>query len=251
MGILPSYESISLDANKPDETVIPKRHGGESKPADNPNVLESEVKPKREYRPSTEIAPEQNVGGSSSSSTENSDENQTPSVTEVKTKLRVKQNGSDGTVKKPAARIRGDTVQIPRFSREVMDFVRNELPDALNNQDALAAYVFIKSGGCIDVPDDIRQIAATYNGDRTIQNMEQRMISLEKNVKTLTSLMYEIELALSSIIFDRYGFRRSSPGDPRSVDLLENGVLDIRERLREVTGEQRKRDNVKNGRPIR
>ena len=147
---------------------------------------------------------------------------------------------------------KSDYIQIKNFPRGLMSAVRSEFPTASNNTDALAAYVYTKTNVSGNgVPQNIKDLAATYDGNRAVENMEKRMSSLEKQVRDMMNLLKEVELAISYVTFDRLGFRRDNPKDMRSVDFLENGVTDIVERLREQTNQLKQQENIKNGRPIR
>lgn len=282
MGLMKSYDSITLDTLKTDKKP-------EAKPAAKPEVAPAAKPvtppakpPSVPKTPASAVKP----AAASSSSVSKSAAPASPSSTsaskpaaaaEPKSSVKpdIKSNASPdankqqpkaGTVKREhiqpdtgvpkrkAAALPGDTVQVPKFPKEVMKFVRQEFPDAKCNQDALAAYVYIKSGRAMTVSDDIKDLAKTYSGDKTIENMESRMKTLEDNIRALSKLAEETELALSLLLYDRYGFRQDSPSRPDNIDMLEsgyNGVLAVRERLRKSIALQKKQDNIRDGRPIR
>lgn len=260
-GGMLSYDAIAMGLDKQDDSKndveLKKRRSGDSQ--SNQKVSDSQeqqtaVNPKK-YRDSTDIRPEQDIGGSASNS--DADNNTDSSVARAKpkgtsgSKPRKSVVRSNDTSNTRAPRIYGETIQLSKFPREVMNFVKKEFPDASRREDALVAYIYIKSGKSFEVSDDIKELAASYSGDRTIQNMEQRMNALERNVSALAQLVTELHNAVCYLIFDRKGFSNLSPTDPRSIDFFENGVLDVRERLHEASIQQSKEDAIKKGRPIR
>lgn len=259
-GGMLSYDAIAMGLDKQendrDSVELKKRQSGGSqsqKPSGN-QEQQAAVNPKK-YRDTTDIRPEQDIGGSASNN--DVDDNTSAPVARAKPKGTTgsKQQRSavrnDNASKPRAPRIYGETIQLSKFPREVMNFVRKEFPDASRREDALVAYIYIKSGKSFEVSDDIKELAASYSGDRTIQNMEQRMNALERNVSVLSQLVTELHNAVCYLIFDRKGFSNLSPEDPRSIDFFENGVLDVRERLHEASIQQSKEDAIKKGRPIR
>lgn len=253
MGIFGSYEQASLEVTQGVPKEIPKPEEAKPKPPD------GEV----EYKDSRELPNVPDIGGSSAPSTD-SEVGDIPPRDELVSRGENKeehkeQAKTENTSEVPAipkkrvkqTRVKSETVQIPKFPRNVMDFIRHELPSAVRNEDALIAYIYIKSGGAIEVSDDIKKLASTYDGDKTVQNLEQRMKGLENCVKLITKMSQAIEIGISGLILDRKGFSNQVPKDPKSIDFLEDGVVDIRDRLREVSNQQRKDDNIKLGRPIR
>lgn len=159
--------------------------------------------------------------------------------------------GKSGGNKPKKKRIVGESVQIRDFPRELMSFVRAEFPSANNNTDALAAYIYVKLGNKVDVSDDIKDLAKTYNGDKTVQNLAQRTANLERTINEMKKQNDELLLLLSYIAFDRLGYRKEQAKSPREVNLLEAGVRDLMRRVTEQADIKRKEDAVSGGRPIR
>lgn len=195
-----------------------------------------------QYRPAQTVNPQQGSGGNGS---ENANQTSAP-----KKPVRRMTEMSENKPSKPE-RIRGDTVQMPKVPRAVADFIIKEFPNADRREDALTAYIYIKSGQKFEVSDKVKALVEEYEGDKSIQNMEKRVQSLERMAYDMTRILQELQLGMSYVLADRKGFCKAPYTDARSVNLLEQGVLDVRERLREQTNEQKKRDDVKKGRPIR
>lgn len=55
-------------------------------------------------------------------------------------------------------------VQIPL---DLVNMCRGQIPEALNNSDAVAAWIYAKSDKMTDVPDYIKKISTSYTGDQT------------------------------------------------------------------------------------
>lgn len=183
------------------------------------------------YRESTTLEPQTVMGGSISNKKEESETEQ-----KVRTKSRHRN------------KVKMQQVSVPR---ELISYVRHEFQDATNNNDALSAYMYLKSGKVSEAPDYIKDLIKNYDGDKTIINMEKRLGHLEANMNVLIAVLHEIELGMSFMAFDRKGFSKTNPKDARSIDYLESGVLDARQRLREQSLLQRREDNLKDGRPMR
>ena len=240
-----------------EKAELPERRGGN---ASNESVVEAvpvrteeqsvepvEQEPEQAYRDSTELEPEiastTNSGNGSSGTQVESDATVVlPKRSTAKSVTNKKQ--SQTTVK----RIQSENVFVRDFPRDVAAFVRSEFPNATNNADALAAYVYIKSGKACAVPDSVKELAESWNGDKSLQNMDDRMTVIERQMRAFSVVLQELELGVSYMMFDRLGFRKDNPKDTRSVALLEDGVAEMMTRLREQTMQYRKQENIKAGR---
>lgn len=191
------------------------------------------------YKDSTKLEHEVATGGG------------TTSQTKEETVATPKKKSEKKATTTRSRRIRSETAQIREFPRELLNLVRGEFPKSTNNQDALAAFVYVKLGKDCDVPDSVKELARSWEGDKTIENMEKRLHNLERQTAVLAAILQEVELGLSYMLFDRFGFRKDNPKDSRSADLLEPGVTDMIFRLREQTKQYRQQESIKNGRPIR
>lgn len=163
--------------------------------------------------------------------------------------------GGDDTPKRAVpirrARIVGESVQIRDFPRELMSVARAEFPNAQNNTDALAAYVYAKSGKNLDVPDIVRDLASKWEGDKSIANMEKRITAIERQLFVLMQQIDELLLVSTYVAFDRLGYRKENPKTVRDINFLEVGVGDVRKRLQEQAKQDRKQKEIRDGRPIR
>lgn len=149
-------------------------------------------------------------------------------------------------------RIQSEFMQIRDFPRELVTFVRSEFPMATSNTDALAAYVYVKSGGTVSVPDSVKELAKQWDGNKSIESLSTRLDNTQKKLSEMDVLLKEMELLISFHLFDRLGFRKESPKDARSVDLLEqDGAYALMKRAKEQMRALQKQIDLKEGRPIR
>lgn len=155
---------------------------------------------------------------------------------------------SEKVVRKP--RSNSDVAQIRDFPKELLAIARSEFPTAMNNTDALAAYVYAKSGGSVPVSDTIKELVSEWDGDHAVEDLSTRVGYLEKKSTEMMQLLEEMELLISYLLFDRMGYRKEQPKSLRSIDMLESdGAYDIMKRAKEQTRQLRKQRNIDDGRP--
>lgn len=236
-----------------------------------------------EYRESTELAPQQDVGGSSGgdsevevsedsdSAEESVPERPMPILTdESEAKLKAEEpmvppvrstQASESKVSKPKRsaakssvlkdKTKSDTIQLQHFSREAMDYVRHEIGESKRREHALEAYLYIKSGGGFSVSEDVMELVREYGGDKSIANMDARIARMETKLNSLLNVLYELELSMSYVLLDRAGLGGRVPATIKEIDLAGQASLDTREHLRISARDQQKRDSYTSGRPIR
>lgn len=155
---------------------------------------------------------------------------------------------SEKVVKK--SRSNSDVAQIRDFPKELLAIARSEFPTAMNNTDALAAYVYAKSDGSVPVSDTIKELVLEWDGDHAVEDLSTRVGHLEKKSTEMMQLLEEMELLISYLLFDRMGYRKEQPKSLRSIDMLENdGAYDIMKRAKEQSRQLRKQRNIDDGRP--
>lgn len=148
-------------------------------------------------------------------------------------------------------RIRSETTQIRDFPSKLVEIARSEFPGVKNNSEALAAYVYLKSGKKTDVPQRIRELVDGREIVDPMESVDKRLYSLEQHSRLIMDTLYRLEHGLGYMIFDRLGFRRNTPTAPRSIQFDEIGVDDVKQRLREQSKQQKAKEAIKNGRPIK
>lgn len=78
-------------------------------------------------------------------------------------------------------------VQIPL---DLVNMCRGQIPEALNNSDAVAAWIYAKSDKTTDVPDYIRKIAMSYTGDQTTNVLKD----ISENLAAMRQQNYRLGL---------------------------------------------------------
>jgi hypothetical protein len=142
-----------------------------------------------------------------------------------------------------------ETASIRDFPTNLLAIAKAEFPTASNQTDALAAYIYVKSGKNVTISSKLRELVDSWDGDNTVANIEKRMSSLEKQVREIAKTLDTLNLLLAYIAFDRLGYRNENAASPRDVNLLESGVEDLMKRADEQADTKRKHDAVQEGRP--
>lgn len=137
-----------------------------------------------------------------------------------------------------------------RLPRSLLNIIKTEFPSA-SNQDALAAYILVKSGEDVSVSPTVDILVENYKGDKTVQNIDKRVEHMEKQLNEMRTMLNEVLLAVSYLVFDRVGFRNENPSDPRSINFIENGMADLQQRLSEQSVQLKQYKDRKKGRPLR
>lgn len=152
---------------------------------------------------------------------------------------------------KRQAKVPGAGVTAKGVTDDVMRYVRLCFKDEAKYADLLNAYVYVTSQKAIDVPPDVKELAKSWNSKVTPDMLSQRIKDLENQLKSMTHLIRELELALSYLVFDKVGFRKQSPGAPNQVNFMEDGVRAVIGCLRTQTNRLEQKEDNDMGRPIR
>lgn len=143
------------------------------------------------------------------------------------------------------------TTYLRAMPTALVNEARRLFPTAGNNTDAVAAYMAFKSGVTEDLTEDQLELVRGFKGEDPVVTVNERLSSLEKQMKGQNMMLDELELAIGFLIFDRLGYRRESANGPADVNLLENGVDTLIDSLRRYTRQYVTRENQRNGRPQR
>lgn len=73
---------------------------------------------------------------------------------------------------------------------ELVAMCRGQIPEALNNSDAVAAWIYAKSDKTVDVPDYIKKIALSYLGDQTTNILKD----INENLAAMRTKSYNLQL---------------------------------------------------------
>lgn len=152
---------------------------------------------------------------------------------------------------KRQAKAPGSGVTAKGITDDAMRYVRLCFKDEAKYADLLSAYVYVTSQKAIDVPPDVKELAKSWNSKVTPDMLSQRIKDLENQLKSMTHLIRELELALSYLVFDKVGFRKRSPGSPSQIDFIEDGVREVIGCLRTQTNRLEQKEDREMGRPIR
>lgn len=148
-------------------------------------------------------------------------------------------------------RIKAEVVYLRDMPKSLVNEARRIFPAANNNTDAVAAYVAYKSGVTNGLNDAQLELLNTTDVIDPIVEQNQRIARIERTMTNMFSIMQELEMAMSYMIFDRLGFRRENPDAPRQANLNEPGMMEMIERVREVSKQMRKQESLRKGRPLR
>lgn len=77
-----------------------------------------------------------------------------------------------------------------RITPELVAMCRGQIPEALNNSDAVAAWIYAKSDKTVDVPDYIKKIALSYVGDQTTNILKD----INENLAAMRTKSYNLQL---------------------------------------------------------
>lgn len=164
-------------------------------------------------------------------------------------------------IQKPAAvnsRARGDVVQIRDFPASIATHIQNMFPGKPAMGKALAAYILATSdidlSGAEDIPKDVRDLSRGIKSSQknaTVTDLYTRIANIDSENSRMTQTLRDIELAVAYIIFDRAGFRQESAPSPSDIDMLEDGVMDLVDRMRAQGKQSKNEDKIRHGRTIR
>lgn len=248
------YESMKVQANE--EKLQALKNAGEI-----PQTVELPRKrpePKFEDEPVRQVEEQPSnlegdadgyeVGGSGSGSANE------PTTSDYRDSTKLEPQMPSGGTKsspgrKPKNRITGKVVQIRDFPRDLMAIARAEFPNAQNQTDALAAYVYVKSGKTgIEVSDEVKALVKTYEGDKTLQNIEARLEAIESNTFDTKSLLREVWYGILYVIRDRLGMRNHNPDTEKDVQFFErDGIAVLGNTLHAQVIDKQRRDKQREG----
>lgn len=116
---------------------------------------------------------------------------------------------------------------------------RQLFPAATNQDDAVAAYIYLKEGCPVDmdVPEYVKDVAESYVGE-TLSNEDiqsdfmDEMNKLKSYNKQLMQKINAIEMAAAYIIFDRTGYRKADTGaGVDHINFTEAGMHELMDNL--------------------
>ena len=103
----------------------------------------------------------------------------------------------------------------------------------------------------MSVPDSVKELAKQWDGNKSVESLSTKLEAAKK-LSDMAVLLDEMELLISFHLFDRLGFRKESPKDAQSVNLLEqDGAYALMQRAKEQMRTLQKQIRIREGRPIR
>lgn len=149
-----------------------------------------------------------------------------------------------------------DLVQMRNFPRSLVALAMEHFPDASNRSDAVAAFMIVKSERSLDSfeieNEEIERLVKEYEGDKSMFDLIGRITEIEKSLEAILFTTRTLEVGLAYDLYDRLGFRRDPiPKSPRTLNMIEDGMLDLVPRIRTQSLEYRRQEKYRTGRPIR
>lgn len=144
------------------------------------------------------------------------------------------------------------TVQVPNFPKALMTWIRNEIPNATNNADALAAWAYAKSDKSMVVPDAIKRLSASYKGEQDVRLLQRMDATLDHMSRMLNDMGRDhtnFELAVMYLVLERMNL----VDDPtlEGFDVMIPNIEELRRMLHRQGSQVYRIDKDRKGRPIR
>ena len=105
------------------------------------------------------------------------------------------------------------------------------------NYIAVSAFLFAhrdKESEDIDygsVPDNIKELAKAYERKNEAMRTSADIRRINDNLRKLDKVSDEVILALSYLVYDANGFRRTEPAHPGDIDFYDPGIQKVTEQL--------------------
>lgn len=212
-------EQSVVHVEKPSEAELPAESDIVDVPEMPSNQAEQVMEPQQEQQPS--------------------EQDEAVSVQPAKPRRAVKRGSSD-------------VLQIPAFPKSLMAMIRSDIPEAQNNSDALAAWVYVKSGRRADVSPEVKELAKKYKGpadEDMLGALLEKVTRIERmsfmSATGSTDLYYMMEWLMLE--------RMAAINSPRidTVDFTQPAFDQLRSMLRVKIQQAKNAQQVRDGRPIR
>ncbi len=109
------------------------------------------------------------------------------------------------------------------------------------NYTAVSAFLYAyrdKESGDIDysgVPDNVKELAKTFERKSEAMRTSADIRRINDNLRRLNKASDEAILALSYLVYDANGFRRTEPAHPGEVDFYDPGIQKVTEQLERIS----------------
>ena len=139
---------------------------------------------------------------------------------------------------------------IKNMPTSVMDALRKIFISNASKADLISAAVYIFTKGDCEISDKAMKLVESYDAENQLDSIEDRLSRLERLNKKQLDLLYSTELAACYTAFDRrYGATAPRTG-PKTHEFREPECLDMLDRLREQSQDQKHIDELNTGREI-
>lgn len=150
------------------------------------------------------------------------------------------------------------TSHLKKFPTDLAMRAKMLFPEATTMDEAVAAYMYLKEGkpSDLNVPERVKVVADTYIGETvTVKDAQdeltKELVQLKAYDRAISQKLETLELAVVYALFDHIGFRKTDQSSPGTIDFLEQGVIDMINRLEKQSHVKQMRDAQRNGRPIK
>ena len=146
-------------------------------------------------------------------------------------------------------------IQIVGFPRSVMQAVRQAIPAATNNADALAAFCYIKLGAGAKVSREIEELAASYNGDRSDEKVARDLSSVIRDIADMKEMLMSAELGVAYLTYARAGYEDADrvsavTENPKDFNFLTGRMDSLLQGMRSTARDRLKYEADRRGREI-
>lgn len=151
-----------------------------------------------------------------------------------------------------------NTCEIRSFPKSLLTMVKSTLGGGatIPNTKALAAFVYANRDPDLDidysdVPDDVIELAASFDKYKTMMSMDRRVRVIEASLRRLNLVADDLALGQAYLIFDRAGFNERMPNRPSEINFAQPGIEEVINNIGDTNDNMRKEKAIKEGRPIK
>lgn len=146
----------------------------------------------------------------------------------------------------------GETCALRDIPKCLVEMAKRSFPQ-VPNYIAVSAFLFAyrdKELNDIDystVPDSIRELARTFERRNEEMRTSADIKRINDNIRRLNKVSDDVILALSYLIYDAGGFRRTEPAHPGEIDFYDPGIQKVTEKLEAISDKLRDERNYQQG----
>lgn len=138
----------------------------------------------------------------------------------------------------------GETCALRDIPKCLVEMAKKCFPHT-PNYIAVAAFLFAhrdKESEDIDyssVPDNVKELAKSYERRNEAMRTSADIRHINDNLRKITKTSDEVILALSYLVYDANGFRRTEPAHPGDIDFYDPGIQKVTEQLEHISDKLR------------